>query len=72
MKYGHYIFLHFSQMILERDNAKKAKLNASASNVSKKTSSSTSATKSFSPQKLTIKITSNQPDIVQSQVCVVL
>ena len=56
-------------MILERDKAKKAKMNMSTIPIKDaKNSQTTSNKKAFSPKKLTLTITSNQPDLVQSQV----
>ena len=56
-------------MILERDKAKKAKMNMSTIPIKDaKNSQTTSTKKAFSPKKLTLTITSNQPDLVQSQV----
>ena len=56
-------------MILERDKAKKAKMNMSTIPVKDaKNPQTTSNKRAFSPKKLTLTITSNQPDLVQSQV----
>ena len=56
-------------MILERDKAKKAKMNMSTIPVKDaKNPQTTSNKRTFSPKKLTLTITSNQPDLVQSQV----
>ena len=56
-------------MILERDKAKKAKMNMSTIPVKDaKNPQTTSNKRAFSTKKLTLTITSNQPDLVQSQV----
>jgi len=55
-------------MILERDKAKKAKMNMSTIPVKDaKNPQTTSNKRAFSTKKLTLTITSNQPDLVQSQ-----
>ena len=63
-------FCFFSnlQMILEKDNAKKAKLNAASGSSDSAEKCVKVQASSTSPKRLTLKITSNQPDVVQSQV----
>ena len=55
-------------MILEKDNAKKAKLNAASGSSDSAEKCVKVQASSTSPKRLTLKITSNQPDVVQSQV----
>ena len=55
-------------MILEKDNAKKAKLNAASGSSDSAEKCVKVQASSTSPKRMTLKITSNQPDVVQSQV----